>query len=498
MTRAHITLVFVLAIAQACGVSPLLLSETSGHGAAWADDDDDDDDDGGSDDDDNDDDDGGSGGGDDDDDGGSGGGDDDDDDDGGGAGGGTRGDDDDDGARPQRRGGGEDLLRQLFGQPQRQAPPPVRAPAPPPPPASAPNEIVALALTEADVSTLTAQGFEVIEEIAVPGLAVTSRRLRTPSGVSLPAARDAVRALPSGQDADFNHYYRSEQGFPEDCEGGDCPARLMIDWPLFESRDEACGQGVPIGMIDTGINADHATFSGAALEVRQLAPGELDPSRAIHGTAVAALLVGDPGTRSPGLVPASRLVALDAFHRVGGDERADVFTLIEALGELAAEGVGVINLSLAGPENAVLAEVVERLVIEEDIVVVAAVGNDGPAADPAYPAAYEPVLAVTAVDRSGAVYRRAVRGPHVDLAAPGVNVWTAASVSGARWKTGTSFATPFVSAAAAILREARPELTALEVGEELRRLATDLGDPGPDPVYGAGLLNIGSLCSDAS
>jgi subtilisin family serine protease len=102
------------------------------------------------------------------------------------------------------------------------------------------------------------------------------------------------------------------------------------------------------------------------------------------------------------------------------------------------------------------------------------------------------------VDREGAVYRRAVRGPHVDLAAPGVNVWTAASVSGARWKTGTSFATPFVSAAAALLREARPELTALEVGEELRRLATDLGDPGPDPVYGAGLLNIGSLCSDAT
>jgi subtilisin family serine protease len=456
MTRAHISLVFVLALAQACGVAPLLLSETSGHGAAWADDDDDDDDGGGS----------GGGGDDDDDDGGSGGDDDDDD---GGSGGGAR-DDDDDGARPQRQGGGGDLLRQLFGQPQRQAPPPVRAAAPPPP-ASAPDEIVALALTEADLSTLTAQGFEVIEEVAVPGFAVTSRRLRTPPGVSLSAARDAVRALPSGQDADFNHYYRSEQAFPEDCEGGDCPARLMIDWPLF---------------------------AGAELEVRPLAPGELDPSRAIHGTAVAALLVGDPTTRSPGLVPASRLVALDAFHRVGGDERADVFTLIEALGELAAEGVSVINLSLAGPENAVLAEVVERLVTEEDIVVVAAVGNDGPAADPAYPAAYEPVLAVTAVDRSGAVYRRAVRGPHVDLAAPGVNVWTAASISGARWKTGTSFATPFVSAAAAILREARPELTALEVGEELRRLATDLGDPGPDPVYGAGLLNIGALCTDAT
>jgi subtilisin family serine protease len=197
-------------------------------------------------------------------------------------------------------------------------------------------------------------------------------------------------------------------------------------------------------------------------------------------------------------VPASRLVALDAFHRTGGDERADAFTLVEALGALAAEGVGVINLSLAGPSNAVLEEVIDRLVFESDIVVVAAVGNDGPSADPAYPAAYDPVLAVTAVDRDGQVYRRAVRGTHVDLAAPGVDVWTAASISGARFKTGTSFAVPFVSAAATILREARPDLTAPEVGEELRRLATDLGDPGPDPVYGAGLLNIDALCTDAT
>jgi subtilisin family serine protease len=86
----------------------------------------------------------------------------------------------------------------------------------------------------------------------------------------------------------------------------------------------------------------------------------------------------------------------------------------------------------------------------------------------------------------------------VDIAAPGVDIWTAASISGARWKTGTSFAVPFVTAAVAILREARPELTALDVGDALRRLATDLGDAGPDPVFGAGLLNIGSLCSNAT
>jgi subtilisin family serine protease len=87
-----------------------------------------------------------------------------------------------------------------------------------------------------------------------------------------------------------------------------------------------------------------------------------------------------------------------------------------------------------------------------------------------------------------------VQGAHVDLAAPGVEVWTAASVSGARWKTGTSFAVPFVSAAAALLRAERPDLGAPQVAEELLLRALDLGDPGRDDVFGAGLVGLDALC----
>ena len=334
----------------------------------------------------------------------------------------------------------------------------------------------------------------VIEERPVPGLAATPRRLRIPAGTTLAEARAAVRALPSGRDADFNHYYRMEQGFPEDCEALECPIRRMIDWPEPADRASGCGGEVAVGMIDTGINDGHETFRGADLEVLRRAPGEFTPSRALHGTAIAALLVGDPATRAPGLVPSARLVAVDAFHRRGSDERADVFSLIESLGLLAERGVGVINLSLAGPPNTVLAVVAERLTGPEDIVLVAAVGNAGPRADPAYPAAYDEVIAVTAVDRDRAVYRRAIRGAHVDLAAPGVAVWTAASIRGARWKTGTSYAVPFVTAAAAILRERRPDLRPREIAVKLRGMAADLGEPGPDPVFGAGLLQLGTLC----
>jgi minor extracellular protease Epr len=466
MTRAFLvaTLAAILLVFQP--VLPQRLADGIFSAVAWADEDDDD---GGSD-------------------------DDDDDDDGGGFFG--RDDDDDDGwSRPSGPGGGGGLLETLFGT-QRQPATPPPAPAPPPP-SAAPDEIVTLALDEADLNTLLARGFTVIEELPLPGFDTVSRRLRIPQDLTLADARSTARALPSGQDADFNHFYRPEQVEEDSCTGPDCPDSVLRDWPHGLPRDIVCGPGAPIGMIDTGINEDHETFEGARLEVTRLGRDELEPSRAIHGTAVAALLVGQPGTRAPGLVPETRLVAIDAFHRVGGDERADVFSLIEGLDLLASEGVSVINLSLAGPPNSVLEEVVERLLSENDILLVASVGNAGPAAEPAYPAAFAPVIAVTAVDRGGRVYRRAVRGAHVDLAAPGVEVWTAASVSGARWKTGTSFAVPFVSAAAALLRADRPDLGAAQVADELRLRALDLGDPGRDEVFGAGLVGLDALCVGA-
>ena len=96
-------------------------------------------------------------------------------------------------------------------------------------------------------------------------------------------------------------------------------------------------------------------------------------------------------------------------------------------------GVQVTNLSLSGPPNALLEQLLRRLA-EGGIVIVAAAGNEGPKAGPAYPAAYADVIAVTAVDRMKRPYRRAGRGEHIDLSAPGVDIWTAASISGARTK----------------------------------------------------------------
>ena len=392
--------------------------------------------------------------------------DDDDDDDGGG----SDDDDDDGGRRPQSTPA---------------APTPI-----PPPPAFAAREIIASGLSEDDFSDLVARGFSLLSEGG------TWRRFLVPQGMDMETARSMVRGLPSAPTADFNHFYRTDMGFSQDCQGIECPAREIVDWPDMAAGSESCGAGIRLGMIDTGINVDHANVAGASLSVRRLALDQVEPSEAVHGTAVAALFVGDPGSRSPGLIPNAHLVAVDVFYRAGSDERTDAATLVEALAQLAEEDVSVINLSLSGPENAVLSEVIDEVVGEHDIVVVSAVGNSGPSAEVAFPAGFEPVIGVTAVDRDMNIYRRAVRGAHVDLAAPGVAVWSAASISGARTHTGTSFATPFVSAAAAILRQQRPDLSAPDIAAVLQDGARDLGEPGRDEIFGAGLIDGELLCAD--
>lgn len=430
-------------------------------------------------------------------------------------------DDDDDGRTSGSRDRGSDpigrFLDRTFGRnddarrqiqrrsaPSRSAVPksvpkpgPKPAPKPVPRPLAAPAEIVTLALGDPDLAALQAQGYALIESYDIATLGQTARRLSIPAGTTLGDARAAIRELATGADADFNHFYRAEQGFSTDCSDLDCPARVAFGWPLPEGRDAGCGRGISIGMVDTGINPDHETFAGADLTVETLSEEDLTPSKDLHGTAIAALLVGAPDTRSPGLVPGASVMAIDAFHRDSGDERADVFTLVKALDRLADQGVEVINLSLAGPANTALERIVAQLSGPSDIVLLAATGNAGPRTDPLYPAAYDGVVAVTAVDRDRAIYRRAVQGDHVDVAAPGVAVWTAASIRGARWKTGTSFAVPFATAAAAALRQAHPDMTAAEVRQALRDTARDLGDPGHDKVFGAGLLNVPAACRNA-
>lgn len=425
---------------------------------------------------------------DDDDDGGS------DDDDGGGSGyggssgGGNRGSDD-------RRPRGD--LRSLFGWPFQRAerrPPPRRAVTVPD---RAPSEILALGLDETSIANLAQQGFVADERINVALTGSELVKLTIPRGMTLETARQAVIAAAPAASVDFNHFYRPEQKEASSCSGDGCRlVRHMVGWPLDGSQDQtpSCAAPLPIGLIDTAINAGHASLAEATIEVVQLGDDARSPSGEQHGTAVAALLVGAAGSRAPGLLPSGRLVAIDAFQRYRRTaDIAETYDLIRAIDVLAERKIRIVNLSLSGPANALLEKAV-RATIDKGTILIAAAGNEGPNAKPVYPAAYADVIAVTAVDRSMKPYRRAVRGEYVDIAAPGVGVWTAASISGGRQKSGTSFAAPFVTAAASLLLGANPDMRPNDLADALARSASDMGAPGKDAIFGWGLLNARSLC----
>ena len=144
-------------------------------------------------------------------------------------------------------------------------------------------------------------------------------------------------------------------------------------------------------------------------------------------------------------------------------------------------------MSLAGPPNKLLEVTVARL-IDQGHTIVAAVGNDGPDTLPQFPAAYPSVIGVTAIDEQFNVYEKANRGPDVDIASIGVDIFD--SSSGKKPVSGTSFATPAIAAFLAQNVE-RPEPGApLRLGSLIEKLAIDLGAPGKDPIFGAGYLSI--------
>lgn len=347
------------------------------------------------------------------------------------------------------------------------------------------REVIAAGLTPAQLDILRQRGYEVVSE---RGSNLMGRRvvlLRMPLSAFFRDPLAEIRDLGDNVMADRNHYYRTNAAEA---------ARAMMKlaaWPAPTSR---CGTGVPIGLIDTKVDTTHPALKGASIRVLALPDREgLNPSRSDHGTAVASLLVGGRSDNLPSLAPRTRLIAVDAFRRGRfGDERMEAWDLLAAMDAVIGAGARVVNMSFAGEPNTLLEDALQR-VHRRGIVTVAAVGNRGPQSPPLYPAAYDGVIGVTAVGNGRRIYHRASRGDHVDLAAPGVDIPTASGNGNRSLRSGTSFAAPFVTAAAAVAQHQRRRPLA-----DLKKLfashAEDLGQPGRDPVYGHGLIQMSRLC----
>ena len=335
------------------------------------------------------------------------------------------------------------------------------------------SEVVAFAPTPAALERARGAGFEIVRTRNLDALDATVVVLRAPAGMS---TRRALRQLRRDDPAgvyDFNHVY---------LESGEIAAGAAAadEATAADKRSMQSAASVKIGLIDGGVAVTHAAFGGSAIQQHGCAA----PMPSEHGTAVASLMAGQ-SENFHGAAPGAQLYVADVYCGVATGGAVDA--IADALGWLSRERVPVINISLVGPANAMLEQIV-RIVVARGHIVVAAVGNNGPSAPPLYPAAYPGVVAVTGVDANRRVLLEACRGPHVAFAAPGAGMSAAAIVHPYELVRGTSFASPIVAGLLA-LRLKQPDRAAAEAAiAKLAAEAIDLGARGQDRIYGNGLV----------
>ena len=299
--------------------------------------------------------------------------------------------------------------------------------------------LIAIDPDPASLQLASRAGFVAAAPDVEPALGIRIVKLMVPSRMSVREAMRLLKTAAPQLQVDYDHVFEPAGG------------SLMPLAGAVASLAGA-GNGRVVGIIDGGV-ASHPSLSGSAVEQRGFAG---TPMPTGHGTAVASLLVGNQGSFR-GAATGAKLFVADVY---GGSRAAgSASAIVPALGWLATRGAQVINISLVGPENTVVRRAIEA-VQRRGIRVVAAVGNDGPAAPPQYPASYPGVLAVTAVDAKGRALPEAGKAVHLDFAAPGADMAAALPGQGYARVRGTSFAAPL--AAARLLVTGSPERLASE------------------------------------
>ena len=251
--------------------------------------------------------------------------------------------------------------------------------------------------------------------------------------------------------------------------------------------------GVRVGVIDTGIDQTHPDLSGqtvACARFQDMLQIEQCADDNGHGTHVAGTIAAkaNNGIGVAGVAFNADLVICKALGGpLGTGSTADVANCINWV---ASQGARVISMSLGGGASTTLQQAVANAWNNGNgAVIVAAAGNDGDATLN-YPAAYAEVVSVAATDSSDARASFSNANADVEIAAPGVNVLSTVRGGGYATLSGTSMATPHVSAVAGVLRQLFPSDSAAAIRNRLDAAVNDLGPAGRDTSFGFGRVNL--------
>jgi hypothetical protein len=268
-------------------------------------------------------------------------------------------------------------------------------------------------------------------------------------------------------------------------QAGDPSQYVVEKLRLAEVHRVATGSNVLVAVIDSEIDLEHPDLAGAIVE-RFDAVGRPNKPDA-HGTGMAGAIAARQ--KLMGIAPGARILAIHAFSTEAKESpQATTRHILAGLEWAIKKGARVINMSFAGPYDPML-QLAMKNAREKGVVLIAAAGNAGPKSPPLYPAADPNVIAVTATDEDDQLFEGANQGPHVAVAAPGVNILEPAPNDTYQVTTGTSVAAAHVSGVAALLMERNPALDPVAVHEILTMSAKNVGSTGRDDKFGWGLVD---------
>lgn len=256
------------------------------------------------------------------------------------------------------------------------------------------------------------------------------------------------------------------------------------------------GDPHPIVMLDNGSHLGHPQLAGVIR--KYVAPKKpRHASIADHAGSVAAIMCARRdahGRQSDGAMDGCCSAEIELFNVWTTNDGLDHDTLYNGLVRAIAHRRPVVNISLWLHDSRVDEKVASLLdeCEKNNVVVVAAMGNAGTSPEKFFPATHPTVIAVAATDPGDERSANSSVGRHAFIAAPGENIYTVVGDTDYECMTGTSFAAPFVSAAAWLARRRRPDLIPVQVRWLLSQSVAEPGAPR-NPEVGFGRLDMRQL-----
>ncbi len=254
-----------------------------------------------------------------------------------------------------------------------------------------------------------------------------------------------------------------------------------LSWIGIVGENKDFGKGVLVAVLDSKV-ARNSSLHDSYAKAIHITSGNKDET---HGTAVATIIAGN-GNVVKGVAPSARILSIDVVDANG---KGNTFDVAKGIKKAVDSGANVINISMGSYGDSAIVRQAVAYAKDNDVVIVASTGNDSKQV--AYPAAYDDVVAVGAVDASSIITSFSNYGSEVNITAPGLFVETSDPADNKSYFSGTSAAAPFVSGAIAALISEGSDVSPIDAAKLIIATANDVGLPGDDHLYGAGTLDLG-------